>query len=226
MNLKYQMLASEASAFVPRLESLARSIDNSPRRSHNANVAKGLRLLRAVILGHDNAAFPQRANAPINPLFQRQSFSASIGGRLRYDRYERTINIQCVLFFFDCFGFERQNVAPVEAPTFTVGHASDDEETVRPENVDDLVCFKVLCFVCVCVCVCECFCQQLMFFSFENRSKVCRWACRCKLCRCRRCSTRSKSTKGAILNEASNSRSAVFLAAVCAFDCVVVVECT
>ena len=86
MNLKYQMLASEASAFVPRLELLARSIDNSPRCLHNANVVKGLRLLRAIVSGHDNAAFPQRANAPINPPFQRESFSASIGDRLRYDR--------------------------------------------------------------------------------------------------------------------------------------------
>ena len=86
MNAKYQLVASEASAFVPRLELLARSIDDSPRRSHNANVVKGLRLLRAIVSGHDNAAFPQRANAPINPPFQRESFSASIGGRLRYDR--------------------------------------------------------------------------------------------------------------------------------------------
>ena len=68
---------------------------------------------------------------------------------------DQSIQCVCVFFFFDCFGFERQNVAPVDAPTFSVGHASNDE-AVLPENVDDLVCFKVhvLCFVCVCVCVC------------------------------------------------------------------------
>ena len=49
------------------------------------------------------AAFPQRANAPINPPFQRESFSASIGDRLRYDRWtnERSIYPMCVFFLFN-----------------------------------------------------------------------------------------------------------------------------
>jgi hypothetical protein len=84
MNLNYQTLASEASAFVPRLEFLARAIDETPRYPRNANVAKGLRLLPAIVNGGDNAAFPQRDNTPIAP-FQRESFSSE-GGSLRHDR--------------------------------------------------------------------------------------------------------------------------------------------
>jgi hypothetical protein len=86
MNLKYQTLASEASAFVPRLQMLARAIDETPRCPRNANVVKGLRLLRAIVNGGDNAAFPNRDNTPIHPPFQQRESFSSVGGSLRHDR--------------------------------------------------------------------------------------------------------------------------------------------
>lgn len=135
-------MADEARAFVPRIETLALSINDKPRRSQaRLDVAKGMRLLRAITNGGDNGAFAQRSYGTDSAV---STAVVVVRSALAFDTIgtNEIVANKISIFFKKIFSFERTNTAPVEPPVFSVGHAVNDD-AVTPELVERRVCFKV-----------------------------------------------------------------------------------